>query len=50
MSIIYCFNCDKYIDTDYDTDHCEHRHPLLSCWHCEETIVAEMKLEAKCEL
>ena len=37
MSIIYCFNCEKRIDTDYDTEHCEHRHPVKDCEHCEET-------------
>lgn len=21
MSIIYCFNCQQYIDTDYDVEH-----------------------------
>ena len=37
MSIIYCFNDEKYIDTDYDVDHCEHRHKDKDCEHCKET-------------
>lgn len=37
MSVIYCFNCEKHIDTDYDVDHCEHRQPEAGCQHCDES-------------
>ncbi len=37
MSIIYCFNCEKRIDTDFDTEHCEHRENEKDCEHCVET-------------
>lgn len=29
MSIIYCEQCHKYIDTDYDVDHEEEEHETI---------------------
>ena len=37
MSIQYCFNCDRYIDTDYDVEHFD------ECGKDEEEEVEEKK-------
>lgn len=43
MSILYCFFCDEYIDTDYDSEH------YLSDGECELEAVERLKDEGLTE-
>lgn len=40
MSIIYCENCDKYIDTDFDAEHFE---------ECDDREDCKMGPDCKCD-
>lgn len=39
MSMVYCENCDKQIDTDFDAEHFEQHESLIFCFeeHHENT-------------
>lgn len=45
MSLVYCHQCDKHIDTDYDA---EHEHFCISCLSSDEEINNDEQLCNDC--